>query len=196
MKFRKILNPKLILVFVALTLISCNNIFVGKNKTNELNRIETNKLTRIETNKLEAKLLVKVSKNNLIILQICENIEDVEIVQNVEIENDIKILIESLEKTHFELSENYNELAEEKLISIPIEIRINNQIGETNTVDNLKENLNEILNKIDCQIKLLNRLGEISNQIEFKVLATKDSIRLKSNTSKIEIVLSELKDIT
>lgn len=184
MKFRNLVNPKLILAFATLTLVSCNYIFVGKNNKSD------EKLTRIETNKLEAKLLVEVSKNNLSILQICEDI------QNAEPETDYKFLIESLEKTHTEFLENYNDLAKEKLISIPNEVVITNRICETNNPDFIKENLNEILTKIDYQIKLLDTLAKTTDNVEFKILAIKDSFKLKSNTSKIENILSELNKST
>jgi hypothetical protein len=184
MKFRNLINQKLIMAFATLILVSCNYIFVGKNNKSD------ERLTRIQTNKLEAKLLVEVSKNNLSILQICENI------QNVETTTDYKFLIEGLEKTHIELSKNYNALANEKLISIPSEVKKIHQINETNYDDFLKENLNEILNKIDYQIELLETLSKTTNNIEFKLLAIKDGLKLKTSTSRIENVLSELNKST
>lgn len=189
MKFRKMIMPML-MVIVALSLISCNYILENNNKKSEqLNK----KLSRIETNKEEAKLLLKASENNLDILELCEEIKETGTSKN------IMILAKNIEKTHIEISKNYNELAREKLISIPNKSGSSLFKKHKAKIDNgiyTVENLKLIVNKINNQIELLNTLSKITNNVEFKVLAIRDNFKLNYSKTKIENALSELKEPT
>lgn len=185
MKFK--IKVKLIIsVFTVLTLISCDYII-------EKNEFSAKSQTRISINKKEAKLLLKASKNNLDILELCEDIEYVDTQKNVE------YLTNKLEETHFEIAKNYNKLAEEKLISIPQYMKINNEFQEVKNINNkvlIKNKLKLILNKTEVQIQLLDTLGNTTDNIEFKVLAIKDTHQLKSNINIIEVTLNKLNQQT
>tara|TARA_R110000868_G_scaffold37619_4_gene132849 strand:- start:2997 stop:3590 length:594 start_codon:yes stop_codon:yes gene_type:complete len=185
MNFTNVLKSGLLIGFTSLSLISCNYIFENKKEKIEKTKTTT---TRINTNKKEANLLVEASKNNIDILELCETIKD------FEPQNNIKSLAENLEKTHFEILKNYNDLATEKLISIPNYTNFNNDI-EMTALDNetfTETTLKLIKNKIINQIKLLDTLSETTNDVEFKVLALKDNYILKYNINKIETALNEL----
>tara|TARA_R110002050_G_scaffold30963_5_gene79281 strand:- start:2997 stop:3590 length:594 start_codon:yes stop_codon:yes gene_type:complete len=185
MNFTNVLKSGLLIGFTSLSLISCNYIFENKKEKIEKTKTTT---TRINTNKKEANLLVEASKNNIDILELCETIKD------FEPQNNIKSLAENLEKTHFEILKNYNDLATEKLISIPNYTNFNNDI-EMTALDNetfTETTLKLIKNKIINQIKLLDTLSETTNNVEFKVLALKDNYILKYNINKIETALNEL----
>lgn len=179
----KIKVKLIVSVFTVLTLISCDYII-------ERNEFSAKSQTRISIDKKEAKLLLKASKNNIDILELCEDIEYVDTQKNVE------YLTNKLEETHFEIAKNYNKLAEEKLISIPKYMRINNEFQEVKNINNnkvlIKNKLKLILNKAEVQIQLLDTLGNITDNVEFKVLAIKDTHLLKSNINRIEVTLNKL----
>lgn len=184
MKITNMVKSNLLLVFTTFSLVSCN--YILKNNKNQ-NKITIEKAIRISIDKEEARLLVKASKNNLDILELCETIKE------IETENPIKQLVENLEETHLEISKKYNDLAREKLISIPNYLNASNI--EKATLENdafVETSLKLILKKINKQIKLLDTLAETTNNAEFKVLAVKDHYILKSNINKIENTLTEL----
>ena len=180
MNFRNLVKPTLFLAITLLSLISCNYILENSKTKSELTK---ERLTRIQTNKKEAKLLLSAAKTNLDILQLCKEL------QYVEGDSSIASLAKSLEQTHIEISKNYNELAREKLISVPKQTNI---IAKTNTENDtifIEEHLKQIINKINTQIKLLDTLANVSNNTAFKRLAAKDSLKLKTNKNKIMRVL-------
>lgn len=175
----------LLSVFATPVLISCNYILENNKYKND---IVSDIQTKINIYKKEAELLLSVSRNNLDIIELCEDIKHVDTL------NKVARLTERLEKTHFEISKNYNKLAEEKLISIPTYISINNAFEFRNVENNafIEKKLKLIINKTETQIQLLNTLGKITNNVEFKVLAIKDTHTLKSNINKIENTLNRL----
>src|SRR5690606_3031005 len=175
MKFRNLVRPTLFLAITLLSLISCNYILENSKTKSELTK---ERLTRIQTNKKEAKLLLSAAKTNLDILQLCKEL------QYVEGDSSIASLAKSLEQTHIEISKNYNDLAREKLISVPSQT---NTIAKTDIA--VETSLKEIITKINTQIKLLDTLANISNNTAFKTLAAKDSLKLKTNKNKIMRVL-------
>ncbi|MBU3821812.1 hypothetical protein KO566_07045 [Flavobacteriaceae bacterium XHP0103] len=184
MKFKYLVRLTFIMVITVCLLISCN--YILENNTAK-NRLSKESINRIQTNKEEARLLVKAAKMNLDILELCENI------QNTNSDSNIIDLAESLEKTHLEISKNYNTVAMEKLISVPTYASEyiptkNSATDETFT----KSTLKLILNKINNQLKLLDTLANISNKTEYKVLTIRDSFKLNSSKNKIENILSEL----
>lgn len=187
MNFTSMLRSSLVFGAMLLSLFSCN--YILENNKDEIDKINKEQ-HRINTNKEEAKLLVQVSKNNIAILELSEIIKD------FETDKHIKVLAESLEKTHFEISKNYNDLAREKLISIPNYTNVNYDI-ELKEVTNepyIESNLKLILTKIMKQIRLLDTLSQITNNVEFKILAVRDNYLLKRNANKIEITLSRLNE--
>ncbi|WP_100616040.1 hypothetical protein [Confluentibacter citreus] len=181
MKFRNIMLS----VIAALTLISCNYILENNEHKND---IVSDIQTRISIYKKEAELLLSVSRNNLDILELCKAIKYVDTLNNM------AHITEGLETTHFEISKNYKKLAEEKLISIPNYLNINSEF-EIKDIDNnefIEKKLELILNKIEAQIQLLDTLGKITNNVEFKILAIKDTHELKSNIQSIQSALDKL----
>ena len=169
---------------VAVILFSCNYI-IKQNNYDEFAQLNS----RININKEEAKLLVKASKNNLDILELCETIKV------TETEDTIKQLASNLEETHTEILENYKELAREKLISIPNNTYFDYSPDITNKqydAEFAEASLKQILNKIDKQMQILDTLSNTSDNSEFKVLAIRDQHVLKLNKTKIENTLSHL----
>src|SRR5690606_8941173 len=138
MKFRNLVRPTLFLAITLLSLISCNYILENSKTKSELSK---ERLTRIQTNKKEAKLLLSAAKTNLDILQLCKEL------QYVEGDSSIASLAKSLEQTHIEISKNYNDLAREKLISVPSQT---NTIAKTDI--EVETSLKEIITKINTQI--------------------------------------------
>ena len=185
MNFANTLKLGSFIVFTSLTLISCNYIF--ENKKDRIEKINE-KITRININKKEAKLLLEASKNNIDILELCERIKD------FEPENNIKNLIENFEKKHFEILNNYNDLATEKLISIPSYSNFNSgiEMTETDSTVFIKSGLEKILGRINKQIITLDTLAKTTNNVDFKVLTIKNNYILKSNINKIKTTLKEL----
>ena len=190
MKFKNNVDLIIILVFTTLTLISCNQILetnVGKNE------VLSEAQTRIDIYKQEARLLLKASRANLDILELCEDIKYVDTL------NKVRDLTSTLEKTHFEISKNYNEIASDKLISIPNSVIVDNEFDELKEIDQesfIKNKLKVILNKTETQMQLLDTLGNITENVEFKVLAIQDTPTLKSNINKIEITLNKFNQQT
>lgn len=183
MKITNMVKSNLLLVFTTFSLVSCN--YILKNNKSK-NNITNEKSIRISINKEEARLLVKAYKNNLDILELCKTIKE------VETENPFIRLAENLEETHFEISKNYNDLAREELILMPIYSNVSNI--EKAALENdafVKTSLKLILNKINKQMKLLDTLAKTTNNVEFKVLTVKDNYILKSNIDKIENTLNE-----
>src|SRR5690606_40611975 len=141
MKFRNLVRPTLFLAITLLSLISCNYILENSKTKSELTK---ERLTRIKTNKKEAKLLLSAAKTNLDILQLCKEL------QYVEGDSSIASLAKSLEQTHIEISKNYNDLAREKLISVPSQT---NTIAKTDieVETSLKEIITKKIGRASCR---------------------------------------------
>ena len=177
----------ILLLVLSASVVSCNYFF----KSND-NRVMKEKAVRININKEEAKLLVKASKNNLEILQLCETIK------HTATEDTVKQLAMELEEIHIEILDNYRDLAREKLISIPYNASVNYdynndmKVVETENRRFLKDRFKEILDKTNMQMKLMDTLSQRTDNSEYKVLAIKDNYLLKSNINKIENTFSHL----
>src|SRR5690606_21265440 len=146
----------MLLVFIALAPTSCDYI-IEKNDSDY--EISSNAKTKINIYKREAKLLLKASKNNLDILELCETII------NVDTQNSVSYLTSKLEKVHFEISKNYDDIANDKLISIPRYTKIDAMFKEIKGVEQatfIESNLKLILNKTEAQIQLLDTLGNVT----------------------------------
>jgi len=176
-------------VFIVLTQYSCDYILEKKNSRNEISHSAQ---TRINIYKREAKLFLKASKNNLDILELCD------MLKIIDTQNSVSNLTNTLEKTHFEILQNYDALAQNKLISIPRYIKKENRIENIRSLNNeafIESNLKLILNKTENQIQLLDDLGNVTDNVDFKVLVIKDTHTLKSNIDKIEMTLSSLNQV-
>lgn len=188
MEYRNLVRPTLFIAFTICSLISCNYIFENSNIENKLAK---ERISRIQASKEEARLLVKASKTNLEILELCKGI------QNTNTKSAAKDLAKNLEKMHIEISRNYNELALKKLISVPNYSNLAPYAADSIAKNfSVERNLKLILNKINNQLKLLDSLNRIANNTEYKVLVIRDSFKLKSSKNKIEDLLSDLKEST
>lgn len=171
--------------FITLSHTSCDYIIESNPIGNE---ISESAKTRINVYKDEAKLLLKASTNNLDILKLCE------VIKSADTQNSVGHLTDRLESVHFEISRKYDDLAEDKLISIPsytrsdMELSIEHEDLEVFIASNLKA----ILDKTENQIELLQALGNVTNNIDFKVLVIKDTKKLNSNVQEIERTLNML----
>lgn len=187
--FQKISKLITLSIFTAFIPISCDNS--TKDYGNDNYGISSSAKTRINIYKQEAKLLLEASENNLDILELCENIKKADTLNNM------SHLTERLEKVHAEIANNYDAIAKNKLISIPSYIKTDTNINEVRHEDRnafIKSNLSLILNKTKNQIQLLDALGNITNNVDFKVLVIKDSNKLKSNVDRIQITLNTLNE--
>tara|TARA_R110002096_G_scaffold431563_1_gene646975 strand:- start:11849 stop:12439 length:591 start_codon:yes stop_codon:yes gene_type:complete len=184
---KAVLTTTLVLSFILVSLVSCDWIISKKDKS----KIGVNQ-TRININKDEAKLLVLASQSNLDVIKLCQFIKD------TETKNDIKYLANELKKTHVKIFNDYKELAQEKLISIPHHSNIdteivNNTLNKNINGEFIEENLELITEKINKQIELLNKLSETTNNKEFRDLSKKANSILKSKLVKTEDILNKLK---
>src|SRR5690606_38802891 len=118
--FLKMLKLIVLSVIIILTQYSCDYILEKNN--NDRYEIPSTAQTRIDIYKREAKLLLKASKNNLDILELCETL------RKIDTQNSVSHLTSKLEKTHCEILENYGALAEDELISIPTYIKKEDKI--------------------------------------------------------------------
>lgn len=179
---------KLILlsVLIIITQYSCDYILEKQFGKYD---VSNNSQARINTYKREAKLLLKASENNLDIIELCETLKQ------VDTQNNVTHLTKILEETHLGISKNYQAMAEDKLISVPRYTGISTEasaIRDLNSKAFIETYLKLILNKTETQIQLLGALGSVTNNIDFKVLVIKDTLKLKSNIDKIEIALNTL----
>ena len=159
-----------------LVFISCNFVL---NNSDEL----TTKNDIVNTFKDEAKFLVKASKQNLDIIKLSK------IIRKETNNKTIDQLTVKLEKSHLEILKAYNEIAEEKMISIPnySNLKLNNN-------DDIKENipshLNLIVSKINEQIELLKHLN--SNSENLKEITENIQSVLINNRKQTESILKNL----
>ena len=96
--------------FITLSHTSCDYI-IERNPIGY--EISESAKKRINVYKDEAKLLLKASTHNLDILKLCD------VIKSVDTQNSVEHLTNRLESVHFEISRKYDDLAEDKLISIP-----------------------------------------------------------------------------
>jgi hypothetical protein len=186
---KAVLIMTLAICFISVSLTSCDWIINKKDNNQSITGINQ---TRIDTNKDEAKLLVLASQNNLDIIELCQVIKD------AETKNEIKHLADELEKTHTKIFNEFKDLAQEKLISIPRHSNIDTEIVNTTINEKIKnefieENLELIAEKINKQIELLNKLSKTTNNKEFRELSKKANSILTSNLVKTEVTLNKLK---
>lgn len=159
-----------------LAFISCNFVL---NNSDEL----ATKNDIVNTFKDEAKFLVKASKQNLDIIKLSK------IIRKETNNKTIDQLTVKLEKSHLEILKAYNEIAEEKMISIPnySNLKLNNN-------DDIKENipshLNLIISKINEQIDLLKHLN--SNSKNLKEITENIQSVLINNRKQTESILKNL----
>lgn len=178
-------------VIIILTQYSCDYILEKNN--NDKYEIPSTAQTRINIYKREAKLLLKASKNSLDILELCETL------RKIDTQNSVSHLTNKLEKTHCEILENYDALAEDELISIPTYIKKEGRVKSITGLNNeayIESNLKLILNKTETQIRLLDDLGNVTDNVNFKLLVIKDTHKLKLNIDKIEMTLNSLNQRT
>src|SRR5690606_35809868 len=153
--FLKMLKLIVLSVIIILTQYSCDYILEKNN--NDKYEIPSTAQTRINIYKREAKLLLKASKNSLDILELCETL------RKIDTQNSVSHLTNKLEKTHCEILENYDALAEDELISIPTYIKKEDRVKSITGLNNeaynneayIESNLKLILNKTETQIRLL-----------------------------------------
>ena len=190
MKRTRLLTTVIITAFLmalSISVVSCNYIF-----KNDTGGISIDQITRVNINKEEAKLLVKASKNNLEIIKLCESI------QQLETKDSVIELVKDLEESHTEILEDYKELATEKLISIPHYERTNydyenfQTVSQTESDEQLERSFEQILDRLNRQMKLMDKLSQKTDNSEFKVLAIKDNYIVKSNIDKIVSTLNYL----
>lgn len=159
-----------------LVFISCNFVL---NNSDEL----TTKNDIVNTFKDEAKFLVKASKQNLDIIKLSK------IIRKETNNKTIDQLTVKLEKSHLEILKAYNEIAEEKMISIPnySNLKLNN---DDDIKENIPSHLNLIVSKINEQIELLKHLN--SNSENLKEITENIQSVLINNRKQTESILKNL----
>ena len=158
-----------------LCFISCDFI-LSKNEENSIK----NKI--VKTYKDEAKLLVKASINNLDIIKLSKSLTKETTLKSVD------HLAIKLEKSHLEILESYNKIANDKLISVP---NYSNLKLEEST-ESISSRLRLIISKINKQIDLLNNLKTTSRNEDILELTDNVQSILKTNKIKTENVLNHL----
>lgn len=173
-----------LIMSTVLNLNSCD-MFI---KNSETEKIELSMIKNsISIDKSEAKLLVMASQDNLDVIELCKIIEE------EKADDKVKHLVEEIKEEQLQIFETYNKIALDNVISIPNHSYIKQEEDrELLKEGHLKTHLQLLRNKINHQIKLLEKLSGTTNNSEFKALAQYTNITLKDNLIKTKKTLKTL----
>ncbi|MEL0645589.1 hypothetical protein V6251_14445 [Olleya sp. Ti.3.14] len=173
-----------IVIMIGISFNSCDELIKNKNSENQKSEL-TNQA--INKNKNEAKLLLMLSKDNQEVINLTKALQEV-------INKDSIIdLAKKIEQTHVEFAEDLQEVATDKLISIPnyAEAPLNKSTINLTEEDKFKA-LNKLKSIIDNQLFILNKLSETSNSKDFKTLIVKADSKINDSLNKTKNILNVL----
>ncbi|MDO1501356.1 hypothetical protein Q2T40_14570 [Winogradskyella maritima] len=180
----KHLKKTALLLLAMTTLWGCD--FIMDKKPDDSVNVDATQEIIISKDKEMAKLLVEATEKNYEIIEIVEQIKTISTPDSIEaIAND-------LEADHNLLSNAYNRIARESLISIPEESVTANQDYNIKNVDSLEPVLKIITNNIETQINALNQLEQAVDNAEIAQLTFKSKRVLKENLQKMENVINSI----
>ncbi|MEM5540892.1 hypothetical protein [Olleya sp. AS48] len=173
-----------VVIMIGISFNSCDELIKNKNSENQKSEL-TNQA--INNNKNEAKLLLMLSKDNQDVINLSKALQEV-------INKDSIIdLAKKIEQTHVEFAEDLQEVATDKLISIPnyAESPLNKSIVSLTEKDKFKA-LNKLKSIIDNQLFILNKLSETSNSKDFKTLIVEADSKINDSLNKTKNILNVL----
>ena len=173
-----------VVIMIGISFNSCDELIKNKNSENQKSEL-TNQA--INKNKNEAKLLLMLSKDNQDVINLSKALQEV-------INKDSIIdLAKKIEQTHVEFAEDLQEVATDKLISIPnyAESPLNKTTVSLTEKDKFKA-LNKLKSIIDNQLFILNKLSETSNSKDFKTLIVKADSKINDSLNKTKNILNVL----
>ncbi|WP_292947440.1 hypothetical protein [Olleya sp. UBA1516] len=173
-----------VVIMIGISFNSCDELIKNKNSENQKSEL-TNQA--INKNKNEAKLLLMLSKDNQDVINLSKALQEV-------INKDSIIdLAKKIEQTHVEFAEDLQEVATDKLISIPnyAESPLNKTTVSLTEKDKFKV-LNKLKSIIDNQLFILNKLSETSNSKDFKTLIVKADSKINDSLNKTKNILNVL----
>ena len=173
-----------IVIMIGISFNSCDELIKSKKLENKKSELTTQ---AINENKNEAKLLLMLSKDNQEVINLTKALQEV-------INKDsIVDLAKKIEETHVELAEDLQEVATDKLISIPNypEAPLNKSTITLTEEDKFKA-LNKLKSIIDNQLFILNKLSKTSNSNDFKTLIVKADSKINDSLNKVKNILNVL----
>jgi len=173
-----------IVIMIGISFNSCDELIKSKKLENKKSELTTQ---AINENKNEAKLLLMLSKDNQEVINLTKALQEV-------INKDsIVDLAKKIEETHVQFAEDLQEVATDKLISIPNypEAPLNKSIVNLTEEDKFKA-LNKLKSIIDNQLFILNKLSKTSNSKDFKTLIVKADSKINDSLNKTKNILNVL----
>jgi hypothetical protein len=172
-----------LLLIVALTFLLSDCVFKKKNTKKQSSFVEKH---QIEVNKQDAKLLVEITKVNLNLLELCENIE------KSKLNEKIKSISRKVQLNQLSINENLNELAAQKLISLPDVLFNPFHSNATNVMNILNEQafINSAVEEIKEEMKLLDDLEINTTDVDIKVLAIQSKTKLNLSLIQLEYTVT------
>lgn len=137
---------------------------------------------QIEVNKQDAKLLVEITKVNLSLLDLCENIE------KSNVNEKIKNASRKVYMNQQSINENLNQLATQKLISLP-DVLFYPFYSNSTTVMNILDEQGFIataVKEIKSEMKLLDDLEINTADVDIKVFAIQSKTKLNMSLIQLE----------
>ncbi|EDP94769.1 hypothetical protein U8527_07605 [Kordia algicida OT-1] len=187
MKFNRytfITTGIILITTIAVSLNSCDFFIETEQARTEKETIANNAMT---AQKNEAKLLVKASKYNLDVIELCT------IIESKDIEEEVKEIVAEIKDEQLDILEKYDKVATENVISIPKYSSIEYQeIKEMIDAEGLEKPLELLSDKISSQKEFVDKLSDTTNNSDFKALAHYANLTLKKSINKtketIEII--------
>ena len=173
-----------IVIMIGISFNSCDELIKSKKLENKKSELTTQ---AINENKNEAKLLLMLSKDNQEVINLTKALQEV-------INKDsIVDLAKKIEETHVQFAEDLQEVATDKLISIPNypEAPLNKSTITLTEEDKFKA-LNKLKSIIDNQLFILNKLSKTSNSNDFKTLIVKADSKINDSLNKVKNILNVL----
>ena len=171
----------LLIVAVAFLLSDC--VFKKKNTKKQSSFAEQQ---QIEVNKQDAKLLVEITKVNLNLLELCENIE------KSKLNDKIKNVSRKVQLNQLSINENLNQLATQKLISLPDVLFNPFHSNSTSVMSILNEEafITTAVEEIRVEMKLLDDLEINTTDVDIKVLAIQSKTKLNLSLIQLEYAVT------
>lgn len=171
----------LLIVAVAFLLSDC--VFKKKNTKKQSSFAEQQ---QIEVNKQDAKLLVEITKVNLNLLELCENIE------KSKLNDKIKNVSRKVQLNQLSINENLNQLATQKLISLPDVLFNPFHSNSTSVMSILNEQtfIATAVQEIKDEMKLLDDLEINTTDVDIKVLAIQSKTKLNLSLIQLEYAVT------
>lgn len=184
MKFSRhifILSGIIFIIAIAVSLNSCE-FFVENEQIKVIEKAATNEAMTVQKN--EAKLLVKASRYNLDVIELCKIIENKDVGENV------KEIVGKIKNEQLDILEKYDKVASENVVSIPKYSDLEYQeIKQMIEADDIEEPLELLNDKIASQKELVKKLSNKTDNSDFKALAHYVHLTLKKSINKTKETL-------